>query len=92
LTTSSEEQEILNMYRLRCSSYIVKPVDFDQFVQVVRAFSDYWLRAVVLPSGLPPIAAAQLSADLSSATRARQPGRRGAVSDPSRDPSGSRRG
>jgi CheY-like chemotaxis protein len=50
LTTSAEESEILRMYQLRCSSYIVKPVDFEQFVQVVRAFGDYWLTAVVLPT------------------------------------------
>jgi CheY-like chemotaxis protein len=50
LTTSSAEQEILKMYKLRCSSYIIKPVDFDQFVGVVRLFSDYWLTIVVLPS------------------------------------------
>jgi len=50
LTTSAEEREILGMYRLRCSSYIVKPVDFDQFLQVSRLIGDYWLNLVVLPS------------------------------------------
>ena len=50
LTTSSAEPEILNMYKLRCSSYIVKPVDFEQFVRVIQVFSDYWLTVVVLPS------------------------------------------
>jgi chemotaxis family two-component system response regulator Rcp1 len=48
LTTSSEEKEILNMYKLRCSSYIVKPVDLHQFVRVIQSFSDYWLTVVVL--------------------------------------------
>jgi two-component system, chemotaxis family, response regulator Rcp1 len=50
LTTSSAEREILKMYRLRCSSYIIKPLDFEQFVRVIRLFSDYWLTVVVLPS------------------------------------------
>jgi CheY-like chemotaxis protein len=50
LTTSSSEQEILRMYKLRCSSYIIKPVDFEQFVRVIRLFTDYWLTLVVLPS------------------------------------------
>jgi two-component system response regulator len=50
LTTSSDEREILNMYKLRCSSYIVKPVDFDQFLKVVRSVSEYWFTVVVLPS------------------------------------------
>lgn len=50
LTTSAEEQEILRMYKLRCSSYIVKPVDFDQFLRVIQLISDYWFTVVVLPS------------------------------------------
>ena len=54
LTTSAEEGEILNMYKLRCSSYIVKPVDFDKFVRVVQTLGDYWFTAVVLPSGRRP--------------------------------------
>jgi two-component system response regulator len=37
------------MYQLRCSSYIVKPIDFHQFVRVIQAFTDYWLTVVVLP-------------------------------------------
>lgn len=49
LTTSSDEQEILTMYELRCSSYIVKPVDFEQFQRVVQLISDYWFTVVVLP-------------------------------------------
>ncbi len=51
LTTSAEEREILNMYKLRCSSYIIKPVDFDQFLRVIRSISDYWFTVVVLPAG-----------------------------------------
>ena len=49
LTTSSEEQDILNMYKLRCSSYIVKPVDFDKFQRVVSEIGNYWFTVVVLP-------------------------------------------
>ena len=37
------------MYRLRCSSYIVKPVDFDQFLYVIRSIAEYWFTVVVLP-------------------------------------------
>lgn len=55
LTTSSEEKEILAMYKHRCSSYIIKPVDFDKFTQVVRLISDYWFTVVVLPPQ-PPVA------------------------------------
>lgn len=54
LTTSAEEREILEMYRLRCSSYIVKPVDFEQFLGVVRMIGDYWFTVVVLPTDTGP--------------------------------------
>jgi len=55
LTTSAAEQEILKMYQLRCSSYIIKPVDFEQFVRVIRLFADYWLEVVVLPRLPAPV-------------------------------------
>jgi two-component system response regulator len=50
LTTSAEEREILKLYQLRASSYIVKPVDFDQFLRVIRSLHDYWFTVVVLPA------------------------------------------
>jgi CheY-like chemotaxis protein len=49
LTTSAQDEEILKMYKLRCSSYIIKPVDFEQFLYVVRSIADYWFTVVVLP-------------------------------------------
>jgi CheY-like chemotaxis protein len=49
LTTSAQDEEILKMYKLRCSSYIIKPVDFDQFLHVVRSIAEYWFTVVVLP-------------------------------------------
>ena len=49
LTTSHGERDILDMYNLRCSSYIVKPVDFTQFQKVIQQLSDYWFTVVVLP-------------------------------------------
>jgi CheY-like chemotaxis protein len=50
LTTSSAEGDVAAAYHLRCSTYIVKPVDFDQFVKVVRGITDYWFTLAVLPS------------------------------------------
>jgi two-component system, response regulator len=35
LTTSREERDIVESYSLGCNSYIVKPVDFDQFIEAV---------------------------------------------------------
>jgi two-component system response regulator len=49
LSTSEEGEEILKMYKMRCNSYIVKPVDFDQFLKVIRSIGEYWFTVVVLP-------------------------------------------
>lgn len=49
LTTSEDEKDVYNMYQLRCSSYIVKPIDFTQFLRVVKELSEYWFTVVVLP-------------------------------------------
>jgi chemotaxis family two-component system response regulator Rcp1 len=50
LTTSASEEEILKMYKLRCSSYIVKPVDFEQFLHQIQVISEYWFSVVVVPN------------------------------------------
>jgi CheY-like chemotaxis protein len=49
LTTSEQEEEILKMYKMRCSSYIVKPVDFDKFQKIIATIAEYWFTVVVLP-------------------------------------------
>lgn len=54
LSTSSELIDINRMYGLRCSSYMVKPVDFDKFVAMVRQLSGYWLELVKLPDPEAP--------------------------------------
>jgi CheY-like chemotaxis protein len=43
LTSSKEEQDLINSYRLGCNSYIRKPIDFVQFVEAVRQLGLYWL-------------------------------------------------
>jgi chemotaxis family two-component system response regulator Rcp1 len=49
LTTSARDEEILKMYKMRCSSYIIKPLDFTQFLHVIRSIAEYWFTVVVLP-------------------------------------------
>ncbi len=43
LTSSKEERDIMETYQLGVNSYIVKPVDFDKFVDSVRELGLYWL-------------------------------------------------
>jgi CheY-like chemotaxis protein len=50
LTTSQSEEDILKAYNLNANCYITKPVDFDQFLKVVRVVEEFWLTIVKLPS------------------------------------------
>jgi CheY-like chemotaxis protein len=50
LTTSKAEEDILKTYNLGVSSFITKPVTFDAFVDVLMAFSKYYLEIIELPS------------------------------------------
>ena len=43
LTSSKEEQDLLNGYKFGANSYIRKPVDFAQFIEAVRNLGLYWL-------------------------------------------------
>jgi two-component system, response regulator len=43
LTTSREESDIVESYRLGVNSYIVKPVDFSQFTKAIEEVGFYWL-------------------------------------------------
>ena len=49
LTTSEQENDIIRTYDLGANSYIVKPVDMDQFVNAIKVLKDYWFQIVVLP-------------------------------------------
>ena len=49
LTTSRADQDILRSYQLNANCYITKPVDFNQFLEVVRSIEAFWLFVVTLP-------------------------------------------
>lgn len=43
LTSSAAESDLIESYQLGVNSYIVKPVDFDQFTEAVKLIGFYWL-------------------------------------------------
>lgn len=43
LTTSREDRDVVESYSLGVNSYIVKPIDFDKFVDTVQTLGFYWL-------------------------------------------------
>jgi chemotaxis family two-component system response regulator Rcp1 len=49
LTTSETEQDVAETYRLHANAYIVKPVDLDGFIEVVRSIKDFWFSTAKLP-------------------------------------------
>jgi len=50
LTTSSAEEDILKTYDLHANCYVIKPVDLEQFMRVVKSIEDFWITVVKLPS------------------------------------------
>jgi CheY-like chemotaxis protein len=52
LTTSKAEEDILRTYDLGVSGFIVKPVTFESFVDVIKTLGKYWFELVELPNEL----------------------------------------
>lgn len=48
LTSSEAESDIMRAYDLHANCYIVKPVDLDQFIHVIRTIEGFWLSVVKL--------------------------------------------
>jgi CheY-like chemotaxis protein len=49
LTTSAADEDILRSYELHANAYVTKPVDFEQFISVVRRIDDFFVSVVKLP-------------------------------------------
>jgi len=49
LTTSEAEEDVLRSYSLHANAYVTKPVDFERFIDVVRAIDDFFVSVVRLP-------------------------------------------
>lgn len=50
LTSSREQRDLIEGYNLRANAYVVKPVDFAQFTEAIRATGLFWLVLNELPS------------------------------------------
>ena len=49
LTTSRADEDVANAYAFHANCYITKPVDFEQFIRVVRSIEEFWFTIVRLP-------------------------------------------
>jgi len=52
LTISRTDQDIVKAYDLHANCFITKPIDLDEFINVVRSIEDFWLTIVKLPGGV----------------------------------------
>jgi two-component system, chemotaxis family, response regulator Rcp1 len=50
LTTSNADRDIIQTYDMGANAYVVKPVDLDQLVTIVKKIEDFWFSIVRLPS------------------------------------------
>jgi|SRR5271157_663754 len=53
LTTSEDQTDILKSYELLANCYLTKPVELDQFENLVKSINEFWLTKVKLPKHAP---------------------------------------
>jgi len=51
LTSSREEQDLVRSYELGVNAYVVKPIDFQQFIQAVKQLGLFWAVVNEAPNG-----------------------------------------
>lgn len=54
LTSSQADQDVMKMYDMHANSYIVKPVNLEKFIEIVKAVESFWFSVVVLPNDVTP--------------------------------------
>jgi two-component system response regulator len=52
LTTSKSDEDILKTYNLHANCFVTKPLDLDQFIEIVKKIEDFWFTIVRLPDGV----------------------------------------
>lgn len=50
LTSSKTDRDVQKSYALHANCYLIKPVDLDEYIEVVKKIEDFWLNEVRLPS------------------------------------------
>lgn len=50
LTSSKAEEDIIKSYDLHANCYITKPIDLEQFLNVIKSIEEFWLTIVILPN------------------------------------------
>lgn len=50
LTTSGAKKDVFAAYSSHANAYVNKPLDFDQFINVVKSIAKFWLETVELPT------------------------------------------
>jgi len=50
LSTSKSERDIKQCYELQANCYLIKPVDLEEFLEIVRFIRDFWLGIVKIPT------------------------------------------
>lgn len=50
LSTSKSDRDIKTCYELQANCYLIKPVDFEEFLEIVTYIRDFWLGMVKIPS------------------------------------------
>jgi len=51
LTTSNDIEDIAETYKLHANCFVTKPVELDQFIQIVKEIHEFWFSVVRLPNG-----------------------------------------
>ncbi|MDI6785825.1 MAG: response regulator [bacterium] len=49
MTSSKAEEDIIKTYNLHANCYLIKPIDFNRFMEMVKSIEDFWLTVVKLP-------------------------------------------
>ena len=49
LSTSAQEQDILKSYNTHANAYLTKPIEMDNFINVIKSLNEFWFGHVTLP-------------------------------------------